>query len=279
MFLFLVLYRLRSRTVMPVDKFGCCAGKRGATGEEGPPGKKGKDGDSIIYTYFSRQALRWFRENANGCFYFKKKDDFIWKNEAVIGFKSQSRYHPVNALSLNDPLTAVELERVWCAYFAGKSMLTVKDLDISSNLYVTVVLTFRCTEEIIKSEENIITDSDRAITILEGDIRIFGTTTTSLRITPPRKLNQWNTVFVQWGPDADRSGHVYVGVDKDAKHVTFASTRSSSHYRELHIGGLNQTTFSGIIAYMAALEVYLTETPIPEEIRKLVMEDQHNMIR
>ena len=168
--------------------------------------------------------------------------------------------------------------KAYCAFFTGKSRLSVPGVHLSStDMYTTLIVTFKATKQIVSSPgENIITDCDRALTVVDGDMLIFGTSTSSMRITPPKKLNEWNTVFVQWGSDEDPSGHVYM---EGNKHVEFTSNKGRSHFNELHIGGLSDDIPGFMNGYISTLEVYLTESPIPGEIRKLIMEDHQNTVK
>ena len=246
----------------------------------------GDDGDVVTMKYamnclnrwLPAHLLGWFRENARACFYFKARSDFIfYKRRKIIGFKSQSKYYPVNAVSEKDPVTIVQLpSKALCARFEGKSLLSVKDVHLSPpQLFTTLVVTFKATKEIVSSEENIVTDCNRALTISGGDVSIYGIRGGgSFGVTPTRKLNEWNTICVQWGSDEDSAGHVYINEDK---HITFTSSCGREHINNFHIGGLVNSSFMN--GDLSNLEVYLTESPIPEVIRKLIMEDHQNTVK
>ena len=210
----------------------------------------GEDGDVVTMKYIINYLNRWFptqvldlfRDNARACYYFKTKDAFIQHKGKIIGFKSQSKYHHVNAKSqtTSSSLTTVELpsKEAFCASFAGATRLSVANVHLSPrNLYTTLVVTFKCSNsEVTSTGENIVTDCDRALTVLGRDMQIFGTSSSSISITPLKKLNEWNTVYIQWGTDADRSGHVYV----NGQHVQeFTSSVGRPHVNDLRIGGLS----------------------------------------
>ena len=223
--------------------------------------------------------VRYFRENARACYYFKSMTDFIQdKNSYITGFKSKSKHYPVNAKSCKDPPTYLKLpSKVFCASFEGKSRLSVEGVHLSpSTLYTTLVVSFKCSNSEVSSlGENIVTDCNRALTVQGGDIRIFGSSSSPISIIPSKKLDEWNTVYIQWGTDADRSGHVYV----NGKHEQeFTSNVGRPHLNELHIGGLSDDIPGFWSGFLSNLEVYSTESPLSGEIRTLIMEDHQNSI-
>ena len=244
------------------------------------------DGDDVatkqyIPTWFYRwlpaQILGWYRENANACYYFNEGSDFIRNGAKITGFKSQSKYHPIDAVCIKGLIKSVQLPtKKFCAEFAGATQLEAKDINLSEeNLYVTTVTTVKLKEKSV-GKQQIFTDNNRALNALGDKLAIYGLPT-PMAIRLSRGLNAWNTVWIQWGTTTDKVCNVYIGIGKDVKHEAFTTGAGGKSHTQLHIGAA-QGGSEGLVGSIAAFEVYIAKDKLPDDLREQIFKDHQSIV-
>jgi len=230
-----------------------------------------------INKWFPAQIIGWFRENARACFYFRTVDDFIQARNKIVGFKSQSKYYPIDARLEAGSLTSQELStKRLCAVFPGSTCLSVTNTNITEReLYVTVVVTVKILGG-SHTKAQVYSDITRGLVVGATGFQVHGITDTKKDIHTSRGLNSWNTVWIEWGTTNDATCNVYIGMGVDVTHQTYTtSTRQIGE--KLRIGGF-QSGRQGMVGDIAAFEVHTTKYRLPEEIRELIFKDHQNIV-
>ena len=234
-----------------------------------------------IGRWFPAQILGWFRENAKACYYFNVESDFIRDGGKIVGFKSQSKYYPVDAKLERGSLTSEEIPttKKLCAGFPGTACLSVKGTNISpKDLYATVVVTVKFKDKSRDTSQQVYSDFHCALVAVGDKFKMTGTTggiTGSTDISVPRGLDKWNTVWIEWGTVADKACNVYIGIGKDTKHVTCTADKyGTSHI--LKIGELQGR--QGLVGKIAAFEVYITKYRLPDDLREHIFKDHQSIV-
>ena len=154
------------------------------------------------------------------------------------------------------------------------------DLAVRQSSYSTLIFTFKITKLPI-SREYIICDlkADRAITVHNDKLQIWGTTSDPLEVK--YRLNIWNTVSVQWTfTDDEMKGYLYF-LNKLTTFTT-VKVQSTSLDSDVFIGAKHDGTSPLSSGSLTGLEIYTSRDPpenmLPEAIRNLLIEDQENMV-
>ena len=261
-----------------VDKFGDCdVGGSGPIGPPGPAGKRGapgEKGDSLIYRWFGKQALRWFQENENCCFYFNNNNDFIWHKNIITGLKSHNLTRN-DAISVGEPVEKKTLTNGrLCIAFKNSLFKIPNIVSVIPQMYITIALTFH-DDEIRQDKQYILTSSakdEHAVTLTANKLQVWGSTQDPIEFD--HKPTYWNHVYIQWTNQGDRKGHVYYG----DQHKEF-TTKMWAH-RELaimYVGAKpdKQSPFYGDLTMLEVKTVARKpdEKSLPDEIRKLIIEN------
>lgn len=238
-----------------------------------------------FYKSFPIQGLIWARENTGVCYYFTESQDgdgFMKSGSKITGFKSRSRYHPINARIDRGEITSATLpgEKKHCAIFPRSKLGThlVADLNISAkNTYTAVVVTVKFSEKVLSTRHQVFTNLHRALTALGDQFTIFGADK-ELKIQLPDRFDHWITVWIQWGTATDPDSHVYIVTGNTSVDKSFTAEYGESE-NKLDIGALPGGG-DGFIGGMAAFEVYTSTERFPSsELRRIIIEDHQTMVR
>ena len=242
-----------------------------------------------FYNSFPTQGLAWARENISACYYFMgddaEEDGFMRKDGKkkgeIVGFKSRSKYHPINAQRKRGMITSATLStgNRYCAVFPRSTLgtrLLVAGLNISDeNVYVAVVVTMKFSDKISHTRQQVYTNLHRALSVLGDQFTIHGTDV-ELKMKPPHGLNEWFTVWIQWGTSADPASHVYVTTKNSNDDKAFMANHRNGE--QLNIGSLPGGG-DGFVGSIAAFEVYTSMEHFPSnELRQHIIEDHQKII-
>ena len=243
-----------------------------------------------FYKSFPTQGLVWARENTSACYYFTGDDDagedgFMRKDGKkkgeIMGFKSHSKYHPINARRERGMITSATLPtgNRHCAVFPRSTLgtyLVVTGLNISDeNVYVAVVVTMKFSDKIARARQQVYTNLHRALTVLGDQVTIHGTDA-ELKMKPPHGLNEWVTVWIQWGTSTDPASHVYMATKNSSDDRAFMANHRNGE--QLNIGSLPGGG-DGFVGSIAAFEVYTSTEHFPSnELRDHIIEDHQKIV-
>ena len=254
----------------------------------------GRDKDDIpdeaanwFYQSFPIQGLIWVRDNASVCYYFTEKTDgdgFTRQSDKITGFKSRSKYHPINAVIRRGKITSATLpgEKKHCAVFPRSKLGTylAVDVDISDeNIYTVVVVTMKFNEKALTTKQGVFTNYHRALNALGNQFTIWGVDNkaNNIQIQPPHGFDDWITVWIQWGPTTNPASHVYITTENTS--VDKAFTANYRRSENLSIGALPGGG-DGFMGKMAAFEVFTSTERFPSsELRRLIIEDHQTLVR
>ena len=236
-----------------------------------------------FYKSFPVQSLVWVRENTRACYYFENKNGFLWKdNKEIIGFKTHSKTHPINAQKERGAVTSVTLPtNRLCAVLKGNTVLSIKDLDIS-NSYATVVVTLKFSNKVLSTKQQVYGNWHRALTAYGSEFMIYGAgdggQERETKIKPPHGFDEWITIWIQWGTVNYPTSHVYLITENVSVDKSFIASPKIEQ-RQLFVGALPDGS-EGFVGSIAALEVYTsTERFLSNDLRKNIIEDHQRIVR
>ena len=254
----------------------------------------GRDKDDIpneaanwFYESFPIQGLIWVRENAKLCYYFTEKPDgdgFTKQGNKITGFKSRSKYHPINAVIRRGEITTAALpgKKKHCAVFPRSELGTCLEVEArisDENIYTVAVVTVKFDEKVLTTRQQVYTNLNRALTALGNQFTIYGVDnkTNNMQIQPPHGFDDWMTIWIQWGTATDPASHVYIITENGLVDKAFTTNYGSSE--KLRIGALPGGG-DGFMGSMAAFEVFTSTERFPSsELRRLIIEDHQTLVR